>query len=195
MQIIKIITSRNVEFLKQKARKLKREESISHTQALDNVAVSIGFNHWHQVVQANDRVKPSEIAFSSGCVLAFDVKDGMDIDTSDGNIIEDEIIELLAKDQMFEIYVNTIDEDDEQKRPLKETVSEPELHSRFEEDYSFIFFRLAECHAQKPLKQVISLIQKYSFWMPQYIWLKGNLIDTYHLPSLDKDSNITGIRL
>ncbi|HBK7822129.1 TPA: plasmid-related protein, partial [Vibrio cholerae] len=54
MQITKIISSATVERLKQKARKLKREKPITHTQALDEVAVSAGFNHWHQVVQAND---------------------------------------------------------------------------------------------------------------------------------------------
>ena len=51
MQITKIISSATVERLKQKARKLKREKSIPHTQALDEIAVSAGFNHWHQVVQ------------------------------------------------------------------------------------------------------------------------------------------------
>ena len=54
MQITKIISSASVERLKQKARKLKREKSIPHTEALDEIAVSAGFNHWHQVVQAND---------------------------------------------------------------------------------------------------------------------------------------------
>ncbi|MBJ6930638.1 plasmid-related protein, partial [Vibrio cholerae] len=34
MQIIKIISSDTVERLKQKARKLKREKSIPHTEAL-----------------------------------------------------------------------------------------------------------------------------------------------------------------
>lgn len=59
MQITKIISSATVERLKQKARKLKREKSIPHTQALDEIAISVGFHHWHQVVQANDLLKPS----------------------------------------------------------------------------------------------------------------------------------------
>ena len=100
MQITKIISSASVERLKQKARKLKREKSIPHTQALDEVAVSAGFNHWHQVVQANDLLKPSEVALSSGCVMAFDVKDGMDVDTSDGVLIEDHFLEMLTEKQL-----------------------------------------------------------------------------------------------
>lgn len=131
MQITKIISSATVERLKQKARKLKREKSIPHTQALDEIAVSAGFNHWHQVVQANDALKPSEVALSSGCVMAFDVKDGMDVDTSDGVLIEDHFLEMLTEKQLFEIYVNSPDEDDEQNRPIKETLSDSELHVDF----------------------------------------------------------------
>lgn len=44
MQITKIISSATVERLKQKARKLKREKSIPHTQALDEIAISVGFH-------------------------------------------------------------------------------------------------------------------------------------------------------
>ncbi len=119
MQITKIISSATVERLKQKARKLKREQSITHTEALDEIAISVGFNHWHQVVQANDVLKPSEVALSSGCVMAFDVKDGMDVDTSDGVLIEDHFLEMLTEKQLFEIYANSPDEDDEQKQTAK----------------------------------------------------------------------------
>jgi len=194
MQITKIISSASVERLKQKARKLKREKSIPHTQALDEVAVSAGFNHWHQVVQANDLLKPSEVALSSGCVMAFDVKDGMDVDTSDGVLIEDHFLEMLTEKQLFEIYANSPDEDDEQNRPLKETLSDSELHEYFRDDCSFMYFRLAEPHANKPLKEVLALIRQYSFWMPQYIWLQGHLIDTYHLPAEDENGNTVGVR-
>ncbi len=69
MQITKIISSATVERLKQKARKLKREKSIPHTQALDEIAVTAGFNHWNQVVQANDVLKPSEVALSGSSHL------------------------------------------------------------------------------------------------------------------------------
>ena len=191
MQIIKIISSDTVERLKQKARKLKREKSITHTQALDEIAVSAGFNHWHQVVQANDALKPSEVALSSGCIMAFDVKDGMDVDTSDGILIEDHFLEMLTEKQLFEIYVNSPDEDDEQNRPLKETLSDSELQEYFRDYCSFMYFRLAEPYANK---EVLALIRQYSFWMPQYIWLQGHLIDTYHLPAEDENGNTVGVR-
>ncbi|CCN85990.1 hypothetical protein [Vibrio nigripulchritudo] len=194
MQISRIISSVTVERLKQKARKLKRERSITHTQALDQIAVSAGFNHWHQVVKANDLLKPSEIALSLGCVMAFDVKDGMDVDTSDGVLIEDHFLEALTQNQLFEIYANSPDEDDEQNRPLKETLSDSELHEYFQDDCTFMYFRLVETHASKSLKELLPLIRQYSFWMPQYIWLQGHLIDTYHLPIEDENGNTIGVR-
>lgn len=193
VQITKIISSASVERLKQKARKLKREKSITHTQALDEIAVSAGFNHWHQVVQANDRLKPSEVALSSGCAMAFDVKDGMEI-TSDDVLIEDHFLEMLTEAQLFEIYANSLDEDDEQNRPLKETLSASELRGYFQDHCSYMYFRLAESHANKPLKEILALIRQYSFWMPEYIWLQGHLIDTYHLPAEDENGNTVGVR-
>ena len=70
-------------------------------------------------------LKPSEVALSSGCVMAFDVKDGMDVDTSDGVLIKDHLLEILTEKQLFEIYANSPDEDDERKQALESTF---ELH-------------------------------------------------------------------
>ena len=84
----RIIKTPDVERLKQKARKLKRDKSIPHTQALDEVAKDVGFNHWHDVVKSNSLIIPAEKAIADGVVMAFDIKDGMDIDTSDGILVE-----------------------------------------------------------------------------------------------------------
>lgn len=40
--------------------------------------------------------------------MAFDVKDGMDVDTSDGVLIEDHFLEMLTEKQLFEIYANSL---------------------------------------------------------------------------------------
>ena len=93
---------------------------------------------------------------------------------------------------MKTIKAKTPDEDDEQNRPLKETLSDSELHEYFQDYCSFMYFRLSEPHANKPLKEVLALIRQYSFGMPQYIWLQGHLIDTYHLPAEDENDNTVG---
>ena len=193
MQLIKVISTQNVERMKQKARKLKREKAITHTQALDEVAKKARFDHWHEVVQANAHFIPAETALAEGCVLAFDTKDGMDIDTSDGVLIEDHLLEILTQHQLFEIYSNFIDEEDAQGRPLKEIYPDDELRENFVDESTFMFFRLVDAK-DKSLKDVLTLTRQYSFWPPFYIWLRGELIDTRNLPVEDDSGNTVGFR-
>lgn len=108
--------------------------------------------------------------------MAFDVKDGMDVDTSDGVLIEDHFLEMLTEKQLFEIYASSPDEDDEQNRPLKETLSDSELHEYFRDYCSFMYFRLAEPHANKPLKEVLALIRQYSFGCRNIFGFKATLL-------------------
>lgn len=193
MQLIKVISTQNVERMKQKARKLKRDKAITHIQALDEVAKKARFNHWHEVVQANAHFIPAENALAEGCVLAFDTKDGMDIDTSDGVLIEDHLLEMLTQHQLFEIYSNFIDEEDEKRRPYKEIYPDDELRENFVDEATFMFFRLNNAK-DKSLKDVLTLAREYSFWPPYYIWLKGELFDTRDLPAEDSDGNTVGVR-
>lgn len=193
MQLIKVISTQNVERMKQKARKLKREKAITHTQALDEVARAARFNHWHEVVQANAHFIPTETALAEGYVLAFDTKDGMDIDTSDGVLIEDHLLEMLTQHQLFEIYSNFIDEDDEKRRPYKEIYPDDELRENFVDESTFMFFRLKDT-TDKSLKDVLALTRQYSFWPPYYIWIKGELFDTHNLPVEDDSGNTIGVR-
>lgn len=194
MQRTLVITSPNVERLKQQARNIKKEKNIPHTQALDEVAREAGFNHWHHVTQSHELIRPAEEAFISGCVLVFDVKEGMDVGTSDGVIIEDHLLQVFCNKPLFELYINSPDEDDELNRPLRETQDIEELRQWFEEE-DYMFFRLDDKAAKQPLKKILKLIREYSFWMPYYMWLDGKMIDTYHIPSEDDEGNIVGVRL
>lgn len=192
MQTI-IIFERSVEHLKELARKHKREHGVSHTQALDLVAQKHGFQHWHHVTLSHAHVKPAEKAMKEGCILAFDVKDGMDVDTYDGALVEDRFLFELCQPQMYERYKNTIFDDDQ--KPLKEMMSEQEIRANFEDEFGYTFFRMHEKYNQMDLKGILKVVREYSFWPPEYVWLKGHLIDSYHLPAEDEEGNIVGIRL
>lgn len=195
MQTTMIIFERSVEHLKEQARKHKRQNGISHTQALDEVAQKHGFQHWHHVTLCHAHVKPAEKALKEGYILAFDVKDGMDVDTSDGALVEDRFLFELCHPQMYERYKNTIFDDDPEQTPLRETMPEEEMRANFEEDFDYLFFRMHEKYNALDLKGITKIIRKYSFWQPEYIWLKGQMIDSYHMPAEDEDGNIVGIRL
>lgn len=192
MPAIKVITTVYVHRLKQKARKLKREKNITHTQALDEVAKGAKFNHWHEVVKANSYINPAENALANGCVLAFESKVGMDIDTSDGVLIEDQFLQMLTRAELFEIYSNFTEEDDT-GRQLKEIYSENELKEHFESECDFVYFRLKD-PTNKTISDILELIKKYSFWPADYIWLNGELIDTRNIQAHDKDGKTVGIR-
>jgi hypothetical protein len=195
MQIKRVVSTSTIERLKQKARKLKRERSISHTEALDLVALSAGFNHWHQVTTEYEPYRIAEDAFLNGCVLAFEIKEAMDVNFAEGNLIEDPYLDFVADKKLLEIYGNFIDEDDELNRPLKATLSEAELEAEVRDNFSFMFFRLNPKACEFSLKSVLALIRKYSFWMPHYIWLQGTLIDSYSFPSEDDEGNVVAIRM
>lgn len=99
MPITTSITAQNVQRLKQKARQLKRESELSHTEALEKVALELGFNHWHHVVKSHENILPAETALKEGYVVAYDFKDGMEISGSDGTLIENSLFELLLQQE------------------------------------------------------------------------------------------------
>ena len=84
-----IISSTDVEKLKQKARKLRKDSGISHHDALDLVAQSAGFNHWHHVSESAKTFKPTEQAYYFGVIIAMDIKDAMDFRDPSGRFVED----------------------------------------------------------------------------------------------------------
>ncbi|MCZ2798978.1 plasmid-related protein [Vibrio alginolyticus] len=194
MPITKVIASSKVQRLKQTARKLKREDSLTHTQALDVVAKQAGFNHWHHVTLSNNLIKPAEDAFNSGSVMAFDCKESEGV--GDDTLIHDHLLAFVLRKNMFEIFANTIDEYDEENRPLKDTLTPQELNEYFSGDFEdYVFYRLSPNMSNRPLKEILTVIRQHSFWMPRHLWVKGAYVDTYHIPTEDEDGSLIGIRL
>lgn len=184
MQIIKVVSTVDFEKTKRKARNLKRATGISHSEALEQVAREAGFDNWHQVTLANGRMKPSEVAFRSGCVLVFDTRDGMDLDTSDGTFIEDLLLSHICRAAVYQLVINSPDEEDPTGRPIKETLPPSELEQWFEDVMEdSIFFRLREDLADRDESTVMAMLQERSFWLPRYMWFRGHEVDPHELSS------------
>lgn len=184
MQITKVISTVDFEKTKRKAKNLKRAIGISHSEALEQVAREAGFDNWHQVTLANNRMKPSEVAFKSGCVLVFDTRDGMDLDTSDGVFIEDLLLPHVCRDAVYDLVINSVDEEDPSELPIKETLAPSELEQWFEDVMEdSIFFRLREDLADRDELTVIAMLLERSFWLPRYMWLRGHEVDPHELSS------------
>ena len=105
--------------------------------------------------------------------------------------MEDDLLLFLTQHQLYEIYSNFIEEDDELRRPLKERYPEKELKSYFVDECDFMFFRLEPCTVST-IDEALALARKYSFWPPFYIWIKGEIFDTRNMPAQDDDGNVVG---
>lgn len=97
-----------------------------------------------------------QLAFDAGCIVAYDVKDGMEIssfghecDDSYDLIHDDEVFKFVSR-SLFERYSsyeneneNENEDDEPLYRPLRETLTEDELSSAFNEFMmNLVFFRL-----------------------------------------------------
>ena len=196
MHQIILISSKDTEKLKQKARKLKRTENLPHHEALDRVAVEAGFQHWHHVCEGAKQFEPTERAFYAGCIIAMDVKDADGFNSENDVFIVDDNAWVLCRDDLLASLANSVDEDDPQGRPCRETLTPEQLEEWLQDDLmNYTFFRLHSETKAPSINDVLQLVKERSFWPPQFIWLTGEFYDTYDIPATDEDGNIVGVRL
>lgn len=168
------ITTKVVELLKQKARKLKVENNISHTQALDDVAQEAKFSHWHHVCEQHKLVEPTEKAFFSGLLIALDIKDALDFDKSDGLFVfqADDLAAHFCYDDLLREYSESVDDDG---IPLKDLESIEQMIEEFELDeiQNYGILRYTGDVLPASLDDVLRLVRERSFWPPIYVWFKN----------------------
>lgn len=118
-------------------------------------------------------------AFKEGLIFAYD---HMEANIESEVFEENEEAGKLCKDQIRKDFF-AIEEDP----PLTE--------EEFEEFMESLMFYIYTGENQaKNISEAIKLTQGESFWGPVYVWIKGEMFDTYNLPATDEDGNITGVR-
>lgn len=166
-----IISSASVEKLKQKARKLKKERGIPHHEALDQVAITSGFHHWHHVSEFAKAFEPTEQAYYFGVIIAMDIKDAMDFRDTSGRFVEDPAAFALCADDIY-TYIREFDEDcDQVDNDPNYEVDKREW--MMDELMNFVFFRYTTAPVLETVDDVANQVRECSFWHPQYIWHKG----------------------
>jgi len=103
----RFVSADDLQRLKQRARHIKREQGISHHEALEAVARSVHFDNWKQVVVAHEAMLPTETAARDGVVFAMDFKDteicqGRPIELPDGRYVEDELLGLFFEECVYQ---------------------------------------------------------------------------------------------
>ena len=167
-----IITSASVEKLKQKARKLKRERSISHHEALDRVAKEAHFNHWHHVAESAKAFEPTERAYYFGVIIALDIKDAMDFRDPNDRFVEDSSAFALCADDIYR-YIREADEDSDMLA-TDYHYEEDRLEWMEEGLMNFVFFRYTGLTVPGCVDEVVKIVDECSFWPPEFIWHKGS---------------------
>lgn len=174
MNIVLITPSRKVEILKQKARRLKKELGLSHHEALNQIAKKFDYHHWHHVTKMQAITEPSEMAYRKGLLVAFDVKEAEDFDEE--FFIEDSLSPYFCEKELWENYLEISSVEDDEFHDLPET--EQREHFQYFID-DLVFFRYTKKSVPKDIEGTLDFINKHSFWLPMYVWLKGDLYNTY----------------
>ncbi|MEE9493042.1 MAG: hypothetical protein V3W04_06650 [Gammaproteobacteria bacterium] len=162
------ITPKDTEKLKQKARKLKRAENLSHHEALDSVAKSAGFSHWQHVCQSTRLLNPT-------CIFTMEIKEAEGFDR---HFIPDASLSIVCEDDLYKQFVLESDELDIKGRPLKETHPRKELCEIFQDIMDgLVFYRASDKLKITSIEQLFKLVHEQSFWLPNHAWINGKYFD------------------
>ena len=187
-----IISSADVEKLKQKARKLKKDSGTPHHEALDQVAKIAGFNHWHHVSESAKTFKPTEQAYYFGVIIAMDVKDAMDFRDPSGSFVEDPFAFALCADDIY-AYIREAD-DDGDSADDDQHYAEDRGEWMQDEIMNYVFFRYTGSTVAEQVNDVVAMVRECSFWPPVFIWHKGAFQESPSDEAIDEDGEIVGIR-
>lgn len=188
MNITIFTPSSLVEKLKQKARKLKKEQGLSHHEALDQVAKKLHYHHWHHVIEMAAITAPTEDAYRNGFLVAYDSSEA-DLDSD--FLVEDDLSWYFCEEELWKTYLEIEDEEDPEFHDLPEQ-KQREYFMDFIND--LVFFRYVGEKIPNSVDDALKLTNECSFWSPMYIWIKGQIYDTYGAPATDPDGNIVGVR-
>ena len=192
MQTIYIIGSKALGKLKQKARRLKKDKGIAHNEALESVAKDAGFPGWRHVVEAAKAFAPTEAAYLSGTIVAYDVKDGLDFHDPENRFVEDGLAFALCLPDVHRAVVTADGEDmdakseEERKADLREWVSDSGIE--------LTFFRLDDSERLDDVTHVIERTRRCCFWPPEYVWHNGVFSETPAGEVRDEQGEIVGVR-
>lgn len=176
-----LLLTEDLEKLKQRARKMKREQGISHHEALELVARSSGFANWHQAVKANNVMAETESAVRDGIVIAMDIKeiDGakeIPLPTGKGRFVQDQMLRMFYREFFYHQVCDDVDETD--GRPYRETSTDEEIREIADEIlWEHDFFRFVGNPDALDAESTVRLVAEAMFWAPRYVWIKGEVYE------------------
>lgn len=187
MNVTYIITSVELEKLKQKARKLKKSAGIPHHEALEQVAKAMGLPSWHQVAESAQVTSQTEKAYFTGFIVATDFKDAETFNIEDAFVEDHQALEFCQRD-LEEAYRRGCEEEGE-------PATEEDVREFLQDsDMNYVFFRFVGKDVPLTVEDAVKLVREHSFWPPQLMWLRGEFVDTYYEDALNADGELVGVR-
>jgi hypothetical protein len=187
MSIPRFLPAADFEKFKQAARHLKRDSEITHHEALEQTALANGFQNWNQAAQLAKETQPSEAAYRSGFVLAFDIKDALNSNFPNELFHIDHFAAEFVEPELFDCYLFGNDEEDDELKARHDKLSDDELKERFCESFfgTLFFYRFAGLNLPETVQEAMKLARKGSFFSPYYVWFRGKFIRVFEDLSVD----------
>lgn len=188
-----LIASSDVEKLKQRARKLKRESGISHHEALDKIAMAAGFDHWHHVSDSAKAFEPTEQSYYFGVIIAMDIKDADGFHDPSGQFVEAPHAYTLCANDIYTL----VREQEEEGGEID--TNDPSYREDFEEWASdmlmnYVFYRFTGPLIPNSAEDVVKYVRDCCFWPPEFIWHRGTFLESPSDVALDQDGEVAGVR-
>jgi len=192
MLIPRFLPAADFEKFKQAARHLKRDSDITHHEALEKTALKNGFQNWNQVAQLAKETQSSELAFRSGFIVSYDIKDALDNSNLPNELFHlDNFAAFFGNPELFKCYLQSFDEEDEELKSSYDKLSEDELREGFSEGFfgTLFFYRFAGLNLPETVQDAMKLAMKNSFFPPEYIWFRGKFIKVFEDLRVDGKNN------
>lgn len=164
---------------RQQARNLKRSSDIAHHEALELVAKANRFDSWHHVVTEARLNRITEIAFRSGLIVAYDIKDAMDNWNPDATFIDDSRAFLFCEKDVFEWYRRGDDEAEGEEKAAVPTDPAVYMEEFGEWFMNVHFFRYVGPTLPPTPTKVLPLLDERCFFAPMFLWYRGRFIDPW----------------
>jgi len=180
------IDSSSVSKLKAQAKKLKRAENITHTEALEQVAKKFGFDNWHQVIDGNKIFQETERCLNHGIFAVFNLEDAIEIFDTKLYLTEDDLAEVVIHDAYYQYFIHLIEEDDEDNRQLKDIYTEEELKEIFDNEISSkkfyrINFMIPGLSDEGACYSLNTLLDKAIVKLPELYIVKGKFVENDYI--------------
>lgn len=179
-----LVPARAVSLYRREAKRRSRSSDLSFCQGLDIVARENRFANWRAVIEAQTASAVAELEFVDGFVIAMDIKEGMDFDSSSGfvadplidmvaiaRIVADNLAEKRASPSPVDYY-----DDDNARDQWEEHDFDPDEEREWVQE-SHLFFRYAGDMPIDSMHAACKHLCAIWFWRSIWMWFRGELYD------------------